>query len=59
MPDGAYEQGFLDALLVAEKHAERSDDLKEFLERLRYFIELAKDKRFERISYELGALMPE
>jgi len=56
---GEYEQGFLEALLVAERLAEKSENLEDFLKKLRYFIELAKDKRFERISYELGALLPE
>jgi len=46
---GEYEQGFLEALLVAERLAEKSENLEDFLKKLRYFIELAKDEEFEHI----------
>ena len=46
---GEYEQGFLEALLVAKELAEKSENLKDFLKKLRYFIELAKDEKFEHV----------
>jgi len=60
----SYQNGFEDALelikyVIAEEY-ERSSSKEDFYERIKdrieYYLSLSKEKKFERIKWELGAL---
>jgi len=56
MQDPNYARGFEDALELALTALDEAKSLEEAKERVRYYMSLIKERKFEKIRYMLGAL---
>ena len=56
MQDPNYARGFEDALELALTALDEASSLEEAKERVRYYMSLIKERKFEKIRYMLGAL---
>lgn len=56
MQDPSYARGFEDALELVMIALDEAKKLEEAKERVRYYMSLIKERKFEKIRYMLGAL---